>query len=1024
MKMKSNVIYCLTVLFAETMCISPTYAQSSPSNPVSSVFEYLETNRVPTGYLLDAAVELADLHKFNGTLSNDNYSDIALFRNALATINSAKVNSTAASLNADNLTDALADTSAIQLGAAVFKYNFIVSNALSSGLINYQNGKVYDVYSNGIWQNPYDEAYTFVFTPSQFYHSGQSVHFRFDASHLYGNVNPISIEFDAGEENNVGYRSIVSPYETTIYYSSPGEKTIKMRVTLSGNIVLESHTMITVEGPSTAPASLPTIPTDFRPFLKLTDSEPVAAIVSYKSSHSGAVVRPFIFVEGFDSGLVALISAIGNVSSLWKRINNHEWNNGFYFSWFYDTALADNYDIKNNYDVFYVDWLNPYADIKDNAALLVDILDWINGLKQNSNEKNIIVGHSMGGLIVRYALCSMENTNHAHQTDCYVSYDTPHLGVNVPVGLQYALMDLYQVLYGQFVPDIFFNHTFDRLLMYILYRYNCTSAKQMMYYFVPGASDATDAYHVAWQNELDSIGFPQGDSGCPIENLSIVNGGVYPFSSTPDPVLLDFAVSINNGSSSTLWLQALSLLATRMDNIDLSFQVNRDSGSGNVCVSKAKYRKTWPWAPNGIDVPLFAQDSILVHQSPSGSQGLDYVNSSYIENNLSPINTVSNSDTVRLILDSHIQFVPAASALSVPNYSLDYYSTPPTPKSQTPFDSYYLHKYSKYHSLSLSYFWDWIQVQRSVELFGPNDFVLSGDAYSVFGIPSDYNNSDWSLSTGVSVNNGIVSVINPGTLATIHYRNKKSYEHYPDGNNYYADAYIHKHRTVLAGFPAMTLHKSLLSGNQYTITATCTSTDSEIRDKLDELASSGTIKYIWGYKNPSTESYTWTDTTSTRSFVCTAPEGQVTYVCLKLHNGLFRESSVSDIKIDRRSNMAFFYEPTEVWSTQQGALMYYNDLQGTSAATNQYFAVWRNSSYRPVPPQPNNIQVLLDTIPLEETFQTIIDGENVTVYCFDFVNALDLPSPSLPQSFGPLLTLITIRHDNMNLQQIVVPICW
>ena len=47
----------------------------------------------------------------------------------------------------------------------------------------------------------------------------------------------------------------------------------------------------------------------------------------------------------------------------------------------------------------------------------------------------------------------------------------------------------------------------------------------MMYYYVPYGENATAAFHNTWQNELNSLGLPQGDAGKPIENLSIVNGG-------------------------------------------------------------------------------------------------------------------------------------------------------------------------------------------------------------------------------------------------------------------------------------------------------------------------------------------------------------------------------------------------------------------------------------------------------------------------------------------------------------------
>lgn len=61
-----------------------------------------------------------------------------------------------------------------------------------------------------------------------------------------------------------------------------------------------------------------------------------------------------------------------------------------------------------------------------------------------SKQKLICGGGSMGGLIARYALCSMETTGgpDAHQAALYFSVDTPHYGANIPPSVQ-AFLQLY-----------------------------------------------------------------------------------------------------------------------------------------------------------------------------------------------------------------------------------------------------------------------------------------------------------------------------------------------------------------------------------------------------------------------------------------------------------------------------------------------------------------------------------------------------------------------------------------------------
>lgn len=80
----------------------------------------------------------------------------------------------------------------------------------------------------------------------------------------------------------------------------------------------------------------------------------------------------------------------------------------------------------------------------------------------NSNEELVIVGPSMGGQISRYALAYMEKKYAAtqdaewqHNCRLWISVDSPHLGANVPIGVQMLLNYAYyrqnSVAAGEFV---------------------------------------------------------------------------------------------------------------------------------------------------------------------------------------------------------------------------------------------------------------------------------------------------------------------------------------------------------------------------------------------------------------------------------------------------------------------------------------------------------------------------------------------------------------------------------------------
>ena len=78
--------------------------------------------------------------------------------------------------------------------------------------------------------------------------------------------------------------------------------------------------------------------------------------------------------------------------------------------------------------------------------LLVDLINTLNGPVGEGgkvgDEELVIIGPSMGGLISRYALNFMEfeaenNGGPDHETRLWISFDSPHLGANVPLGFQH-----------------------------------------------------------------------------------------------------------------------------------------------------------------------------------------------------------------------------------------------------------------------------------------------------------------------------------------------------------------------------------------------------------------------------------------------------------------------------------------------------------------------------------------------------------------------------------------------------------
>ena len=83
-------------------------------------------------------------------------------------------------------------------------------------------------------------------------------------------------------------------------------------------------------------------------------------------------------------------------------------------------------------DLAVLSFTDSTVNIHSNAALTAAAVDYINTQRANSSDKFTAVGASLGGLTLREALVNMPN----HDVDTWVSFDAPHEGANIPLGVQ------------------------------------------------------------------------------------------------------------------------------------------------------------------------------------------------------------------------------------------------------------------------------------------------------------------------------------------------------------------------------------------------------------------------------------------------------------------------------------------------------------------------------------------------------------------------------------------------------------
>ena len=242
------------------------------------------------------------------------------------------------------------------------------------------------------------------------------------------------IDFDDG----LGFRELKVGETVSINYDTPGDKQINTRILLSDNSSIESFSTLKVILSNEEFSTMNNQEVigfnsseDNPPYIQPYNEYPFRGFGEMSIFHSsdGVLDKPIFLVDGFDP----LDSR--NIAAIYSQLDYSGGNLG-------DTVRAQGYDIVVlNFPTYFRQedqvWIYGGADyIERNAMLLVELIKFINNSKVG-NEKNVVIGPSMGGLISRYALNYMESQNIDHDTRLYISFDAPHTGANVPIGFQH-----------------------------------------------------------------------------------------------------------------------------------------------------------------------------------------------------------------------------------------------------------------------------------------------------------------------------------------------------------------------------------------------------------------------------------------------------------------------------------------------------------------------------------------------------------------------------------------------------------
>jgi hypothetical protein len=143
------------------------------------------------------------------------------------------------------------------------------------------------------------------------------------------------------------------------------------------------------------------------------------------------------------------------------------------------------------YDIVLVDFYDGATWLQQNSTVVQQIIRLCNENKTGS-ESLVIAGASMGGVITRHALRSMELNGEEHCARLWISMDAPHEGAHIPLALQYAIG--FSADHGQEQAQLF----------------------RERYLLRPAAMQMLDAQifhsldnHVTWYDALRAMGYPE-----------------------------------------------------------------------------------------------------------------------------------------------------------------------------------------------------------------------------------------------------------------------------------------------------------------------------------------------------------------------------------------------------------------------------------------------------------------------------------------------------------------------------------
>ena len=572
--MRNLFLYAILLLF-----FLKINSQTPLQTKVDSMLVDIDQTDFTSAVLYDRTVPWASLHNFNEL---HNTSDKNHFRQALLELHNASLQELFIDpFQLEQLTTHHSIVSEVDLGilnVSFHKLNYNQQDENQGGLTI--ESLKFEKISND--KDAFLENHVFVFSPLKANAKGATIVYNINEAFIFQstqnkNITDLAINFGNNQSHQVIENGVVILPQVTITYDTQGTKNLEAQATMADGTSITTLGSIYISGFATSPPISNFIEDveGFESSYPFTGYEPedipITGKLDYRiffrsNAASATLTKPIIIIDGFDPGdnrkildadtnqdpdkhrsineMMEYIDDNGNPRKLIEELNTKG----------YDVVIV-NHPIYTSSEGIEIDGGADY--IERNALTHVTLYQHINQLleQNNSEQQLIIVGPSMGGQISRYALAYMEANNIEHNTRLWVSIDSPHLGANIPIGLQTLVRQVMSdnALAQDFVNNHLGSAAAKQQLIEQLGGWNTSNVHQELLNgrtISQGFSQTRGhPFYIQYYNNLFTNGLT-GSNGYPqnTRNVALVNGslqGVKNFDSPSAQIIYCFSKRFN-----------------------------------------------------------------------------------------------------------------------------------------------------------------------------------------------------------------------------------------------------------------------------------------------------------------------------------------------------------------------------------------------------------------------------------------------------------------------------------------------